>query len=215
MSRALPQSTHPCPAAYRGLARKVLLECGGQRNGHHHGTRIPLLRLLSHVDGLSGEVLETRQEAAQRGVLLHARAGVRSVALAKTFWILALISRAGRGRRSQSSLVSRQRPCLLVGSGGVAPIVPALPPRGTEQRLRGTPQQLAAATSSEIPFVCRIGTQPPVDSRAPEFRQGSRRHVLPSDLRTAKAAPPAPSSLLLPRSGLKGQALLPKEVALT
>lgn len=167
MSRALPQSAQPCPAAYRGLAREVLLKCGGQRNGQHHGTRIPLLRLLSHVDGLSGEMLETRQEAAQRGVLLHAGAGVRGVALAKTFWTLALISRVGRGRRNQSPLVPRQRPCLLVGSGGVAPIVPAPPPSGTEQCPRGTPQQLAAALNPEVPFVCRIGTQPPAASRGP------------------------------------------------
>lgn len=154
MFRALSQSAHPCPAAYRGLAGKVLLECGGQRNGHHHGTRIPLLRLLSHVDGLSGEVLETRQEAAQSRVLLHARAGLRSVALAKTFWILALISRAGRGRRSQSSLVSRQRPCLLVGSGGVAPIVPASAPRGTEQHLRGTDTSAAGCNNEPRGPLC-------------------------------------------------------------
>lgn len=132
------------------------------------------------MDGLSGKVLEAGQEAAGGGVLLHAGAGV-SVALAsktptKAFLSLALISRAGRGRRGQSALVPRQQPCSLVRSGGVGLGVPAPPPSGTERRPRGAPQQLAAATSPETPSVCRM--RKPVRASSSSLAGGRGGRVL-------------------------------------
>lgn len=48
------------------LSRAGLLERGGEGYRRHHGHRLPLLRLLADMDGVSGERFERRAEAVER-----------------------------------------------------------------------------------------------------------------------------------------------------
>lgn len=47
---------------YGVLSWRMLFERGREGNRGHHGQRVPLFRILPHVDGLRGEVPEGRQK---------------------------------------------------------------------------------------------------------------------------------------------------------
>lgn len=56
-------------ATYGVVTRRELLERCGQGNRRHHGHRLPLLWLLSDVDGVRGEGFETGTEAGKQTIL--------------------------------------------------------------------------------------------------------------------------------------------------
>lgn len=140
------------------ISWSVLLERGRKRNRRHYSHWFPLLRLLSDMNSLCSEWLESRAEAVEHGallisvvVLIHYNALLLRYFTDDSGWVCTLRNagerhlterRTALGRLSQSARTNKHKAALIGCLGG------ASNPRDTAR----------CSSSSKCVYICKRST---------------------------------------------------------